>query len=175
MTAPEFARPERIDAIGEGERRVDLAANAGECAALAERFGLIAVERLSASFTVRRDAAGIVARGRVGAAVVQACSVTGEPLTTAVDESVALRFVVGAPDEDEIELDAEALDTVPFDGAAIDLGEAAAETMALALDPFPRGPGAAAALREAGVLSEEETRPAGALAGLQAALDKRRN
>ena len=29
---------------------------------------------------------------------------------------------------------------MPFDGGAIDLGEAAAETMALALDPFPRGP-----------------------------------
>ncbi|MBN9990995.1 hypothetical protein JND45_16805, partial [Listeria monocytogenes] len=62
------------------------------------------------------------------------------------------------------------LDTMPYDGAAIDLGEAAAETMALALDPFPRGPNAAAALRAAGVISEEEAKPAGALAGLKGLL-----
>ena len=48
----------------------------------------------------------------------------------------------------------------------VDLGEAAAETMVLALDPFPRGPGAAAALQEAGVVSEEEAGPFGALKSL---------
>ena len=56
---------------------------------------------------------------------------------------------------------------VPYDGGAIDLGETAAETMALALDPFPRGPGAEAALKAAGVISEEEAGPFGALAGLK--------
>lgn len=173
MTAPEFSRPERADAIGDGERHVDIAADAAERAALAARFDLLGVERLEAHFRVRRDAAGIVAHGRVAAAVVQACSVTDEPLPVAIDETVALRFVVGDPQVDEIELDADALDTVAYDGAAIDLGEAAAETMALALDPFPRGPNAAAALKAAGVLSEEEAKPAGALAGLKAVLEKR--
>ena len=52
---------------------------------------------------------------------------------------------------DEIELSEDDCDTVFYTGGAIDLGEAAAETLALALDPFPRSPGAAAALREAGV------------------------
>jgi uncharacterized protein YutE (UPF0331/DUF86 family) len=59
------------------------------------------------------------------------------------------------------------MDTVFYSGGAIDLGEAAAETLALALDPFPRSPAAAAALKEAGVLSEEEAGPFGALAGLR--------
>lgn len=173
MTAPEFSRLERADAIGEGERRVDITADAAERAALAKRFDLLGVERLEAHFRARRDAAGIVVRGRVAAAVTQACSVTEEPLPVAIDEAVALRFVVGDPEGDEIELDADALDTVAYDGTVIDLGEAAAETMALALDPFPRGPNAAAALKAAGVLSEEEAKPAGALAGLKAALEKR--
>ena len=175
FSRPEFSRLERAEAIGEGERHLDLAATPAECAALAARFDLRAVERLEARFTVRRDAAGIVVRGRVRAAVVQACSVTDEPLPAVVDEAVALRFVAGqAGEPDEIELDADALDIVSFDGVAIDLGEASAETMMLALDPFPRGPGAAAALRAAGVLSEEEAKPAGALAGLKAALEQRR-
>ena len=172
VSAPEFSRPERIDTIGAGEREVTIIADATERAALAVRFGLMAVDRLEAVFRVKRDAAGIVARGRVSAAVVQACSVTDDPLPVTVAEDVALRFFTEreAAAEDEVELDLEALDTMPYDGSAIDLGEAAAETMALALDPFPRGPNAAAALREAGVISEEEAKPAGALAGLKGLL-----
>ena len=172
MSTPEFSRTERVDAIGEGERSVAISADPAECAALAARFGLLAVERLSADFRIKRDATGIIARGRVTAAVVQACSVTDDPLPVTVDEPVALRFVTdqAAAAEEEIELDLDALDTMAYDGAAIDLGEAAAETMALALDPFPRGPGAAAALRAAGVIGEDEARPAGALAGLKGLL-----
>jgi hypothetical protein len=61
---------------------------------------------------------------------------------------------------------------VPIEGGSIDLGEAVAETMALALDPYPRAPGAEAALRAAGVLTEDEARPAGKLAGLKDLLDR---
>ncbi len=174
MNTPEFSRLERIDTIGEGERSIAIVASETERAALATRFGLISVDRLEATFRVKRDAAGVVARGAINAAVVQACSVTDEPLPQTVSEDVALRFVTeqDAAAEEEIELDLDALDTMPYDGAAIDLGEAAAETMALALDPFPRGPNAAAALREAGVISEEEAKPAGALAGLKGLFGK---
>ena len=102
-------------------------------------------------------------------------SITEAPVPATIDEPVALRFVAHAESApDEIELSEDDCDTVPIEGSAIDLGEAAAETMALALDPFPRAPGAAAALREAGVLSEEEARPAGALAGLREALERGR-
>jgi uncharacterized metal-binding protein YceD (DUF177 family) len=176
MTAPEFSRLERIDTIGEGEREIAVTATESERAALAERFALKAIDRLEGIFRVRRDAAGVVARGTVRAAVVQSCVVTDDALPVSVDEPVALRFIAEhKPEGDEIELDEDALDTMGFDGAAIDLGEAAAETMALALDPFPRGPNAAAALRAAGVISEEEAKPLGALAGLKAQLEKRQS
>ena len=167
MTAPEFSRPERIDTIGAGEREITVSATPEERAALATRFGLKAIDRLEGSFHVRRDAVGVVARGRVVADVVQACVVTDDPIPVSVDEPVALRFIAGGePEGDEVELNEDALDTMSFDGAAIDLGEAAADTMALALDPFPRSPNAAAVLKEAGVISEEEAKPLGALAGL---------
>ena len=172
---PEFSRPERLDTIGDRERRVTIEASDAERAALAKRFDLIAIDRLTADLTFRREAAGIVVRGRVAADVVQACVVTEAPVPAAIDEPVALRFVAqtgSAPDE--IELSEDDCDTVPIEGSAIDLGEAAAETMALALDPFPRAPDAEAALREAGVLSEEEARPTGALAGLKEALERGR-
>lgn len=168
---PEFSRTERVDTIGERARDVRIEATAAECAALAERFGLIAVEALAAELTLRREAAGITARGQVRALVQQACVVTGEPVETRIDEAVALRFVADQDEtEEEIELDADDLDTIAIEGGAIDLGEAAAETMALALDPFPRAPGAAEALRDAGVMTEEEARPAGPLSGLAAVL-----
>ena len=171
MSAPEFSRIERADTIGEGERTVRIAADEAERAALAKRFDLKSVETLEAEFHLRRDTAGIVARGHVQGMVVQACVVTDDAIPVTIDEPVALRFVVDdVAGDGEIELDEEALDTMLYDGAALDLGEAAAETMALALDPYPRGPNAAATLRAAGVISEEEAKPLGAFAGLKAKL-----
>lgn len=166
----EFSRPERIDTIGEGERTVTIEADTAERAALAGRFALTAIDRLAATLTVRRETAGVAVRGRVTADVVQACSVTGVPLRVAIDEPVALLFVESFDETEEIELDSGALDTVEIEGGTIDLGEAAAETMVLALDPFPRSPDAATALREAGGISEEEAGPFGALKDLKAKL-----
>lgn len=170
----EFARPQRVDTIGDDARTIEIDADAQERAALAKRFDLIGIERLTGKFTIRRDAAGIVAEGRVEAAVTQACSITGDPLSATVDEPVALRFVAEEDaGQDEVELGDSDIDVIPYEGGTIDLGEVAAETMALALDPFPRGPNAEVVLREAGVLSEEQAGPFGALAGLKEKLAKK--
>jgi uncharacterized metal-binding protein YceD (DUF177 family) len=168
--APEFSRPRRLDTIGQGEATVEIEADEGERAALARRFDLLGVERLAADYTLRRDAAGVVATGHLTATVTQACIATGDPVPGKIQEEFALRFVAESTEssgDDEVELDEGELDTVFYTGGAIDLGEAAAETLALALDPYPRSPAAAAALRDAGVLSEEDAKPAGALAGLK--------
>lgn len=171
---PEFSRPERLDTIGEGERAIAIEAEAEERRKLAARFGIVAVDSLAAALTIRRDASGILVTGRVTGQVVQSCSITGDPLTVAIDEPLALRFVEPVAGEEEVELSTDALDTVEIEGSAIDLGEAAAETMALALDPFPRGPGAAEALKRAGVVGEDEvgavTGPFSALADLKKTL-----
>ena len=170
----EFARPQRVDTIGDDARTIEIDADAQERAALAKRFDLIGIEKLTGKFTIRRDAAGIVAEGRVAAAVTQACSITGDPLPATVDEPVALRFVAEEDaGQDEVELGDSDIDVIPYDGGTIDLGEVAAETMALALDPFPRGPNAEVVLKEAGVLSEEQAGPFGALAGLKDKLAKK--
>ncbi|OHT18317.1 YceD family protein [Edaphosphingomonas haloaromaticamans] len=171
-TAPEFARPIRFDSIGEAERAVDLEATPEERAALARRFGLIALDRLVAGARLHRQGQAVLAEGRLAAEVQQACVATGEPVPAAIDESFRLRFVPEAEmsaEGDEIELSEEDCDTIPFDGALIDIGEAVAETLALALDPFPRSPDAAATLKAAGVLleGEEETGPFAVLKALR--------
>ncbi|MGC5798992.1 YceD family protein [Sphingomonas sp. PAMC26645] len=166
---PEFSRPERLDTIGERERIVEIAATEDERAALAKRFALLSITRLDARLGIKRTDSGIVVKGRVTGAAVQACSVTDEPLDTQIDEPVALLFVDQLVSEgDEVELSDDALDTVAIEGGTIDLGEAAADTLALAIDPFPRGPNAAAALAAAGVISEDEFRPANAFSDLKA-------
>jgi len=166
---PEFSRPERLDTIGERERIVEIAATEDERAALAKRFALLSITRLDARLGIKRTDSGIVVKGRVTGAAVQACSVTDEPLDTQIDEPVALLFVDQLVSEgDEVELSNDALDTVAIEGGTIDLGEAAADTLALAIDPFPRGPNAAAALAAAGVISEDEFRPANAFSDLKA-------
>lgn len=164
---PEFSRPERLDTIGEIERAIEIVADETERAALARRFALIAIDRLTATFAIRADESGARATGTVSAAVTQACSVTGDPIAATVDERVALRFVEPSPVEEEVDLTGDALDIIEIENDVIDLGEAAAETMMLALDPFPRSPAAEEALRAAGVKSEDEAGTFGALAGLR--------
>lgn len=168
MIQPEFSRTQRLDAIGAGAHRVTISATEDERAALARRFGLIAIDRLDAEMEIRRDASGVMARGQLAGAVVQACSVTGDAVPAQVEEAFAIRFL---PEDtasgEEVELSDADCDTVFFTGGTIDLGEAAAETLALALDPFPRSPRADAVLRDAGVLSEDPTGPFAALAKLK--------
>ncbi len=170
---PEFHRPLRIDQIGEGELRQRIEADADERRRLMGRFRLLSLESLVADYTLRRDAAGIVATGRLTAEVAQPCVASGEPVPESVDESFTLRFLPeGSVEGDDVELDDSAMDTMFYTGASIDLGEAAAETLALALDPYPRSPHAEEALRAAGVVREEDVAPATALGGLKDLLKK---
>lgn len=169
-TSPaEFSRIYRVDSIGERPRTVDLEADAAERAALATRFGLQSIALLKGSAALSRVAGGIAASGRLEAQVEQFCVATGEPVPATISESFSLKFVAaeaGVP-ADEIELEEDDLDIVDFDGQAVDMGEALAQTMALALDPFPRSPNAETTLRQAGVLSEEEAGAFGPLAALK--------
>ena len=159
---PELSRPVRIDALGTGAHRVEIEANASECAALADRFDLLALQRLSAEATVRREGQVIFVEGRVSAAVEQACVATGAPVPATIDEPFSLRFVpAGADAAEEVELDDIEIDTISYEGGSIDIGEAVAETLALSLDPFPRAPDADQTLRAAGIVSEEEAARAG--------------
>jgi uncharacterized metal-binding protein YceD (DUF177 family) len=167
---PEFSRTVSIDTLGEGPRAISIEANAAERAALAVRFELLAIESLSAEASLTRKGDVIEAAGRLRAKVVQSCVATATPLPTEISEAFSLRFVpVLGAEEEEVELSAEDCDVVEYDGGAVDLGEAVAETMALSLDPFPRSPDADEILKAAGVLGEGEVGP---LAALKALKDK---
>jgi uncharacterized metal-binding protein YceD (DUF177 family) len=168
-----FAHRLRLDRIRDGDR-VDLVADAAEREAVARRLGLEALSCLEAHAALSRKGDIVRAEGRLAASLDQACVVTGEPVAAHVDEPFEFIFMP-APEtgrsEEEIELGQSDLDVVFHDGAAIDLGTAIADTLALSLDPYPRSAGADAALKEAGILSEAEASPFAALASLKKSSD----
>jgi uncharacterized metal-binding protein YceD (DUF177 family) len=153
--APEFARPFRAHDVAGLARQQVIEADAGERTALAQRFGLLALDRLTAAFDLHREPAGIRVTGQVHASGAQPCVATAEPVAFLITEAVALLFTQTSPAGDEIELADTDLDTEPLDGDVIDLGELAAQALALALDPYPR-----ASLAAPGVITEEAARAA---------------
>lgn len=171
---PEFSRPVRLDTLPAVAKPMEVEADETERAALAARFDLVAIDRLTASLTLKRDGEAVTAKGRLEAEVTQSCVATGAPVPAQVDEDFHILFrpepASGTPDE-EIELSEAECDVVFYQGAMIDIGEAVAETLSLSLDPWPRAPDAENALRAAGVKSEEEAKrdssPFAGLAGLK--------
>lgn len=167
---PEFSRPVRIDSLTPTPRSHGIAAEPGELKRLAGRFSLVAIERLEAEAQLSRNGDDVIASGSLSAAVVQSCAATSAPVPAEVHEEFRIVFrpqPVRAGEEDEIELGSSDLDVVFYEGSAIDLGEAVAETLSLALEPYPRAPDADEALRAAGVKNEEEAGVFGALAALR--------
>ena len=82
----------------------------------------------------------IDAVGTMAARVTQACIVSLDEFSADVTEEFSLRFVSAGYESEE--LDPDAVDEIPVTAGLMDLGEAAAEQLALALDPYPRKPGA---------------------------------
>lgn len=146
-----------------------LEASDTECAALAKRFGLVAIKSLSARITLLADGPAVRASGRFEADVVQSCAVSDEDLPVHLAEPIALRFVPAGErldSDEEVELSADELDDIELEGTRFDLGEAVAQSLALAIDPYLEGPGAAEARRKAGLLGEGDSGPFAALKGL---------
>jgi len=165
----DFAHRLQLDRIRDGER-LDLVAGPDERHAIADRFGLEGLERFDAHAALSREGQQVRARGRIAARLEQRCVVTGAPVPAHVDEPFDLLFMPEPPPraaDEEVELGEGDLDVIFHDGSAIDLGSALADTLALSLDPYPRSAGADAALKDAGVLSEEEAGPFAALGQLK--------
>lgn len=169
MSKPEFSRV--IDLRQCDGRTIELIANAAERARLAERFEIVGIDELKATLSLARSGDEVQATGRLTASLVQACAVSAEDLPANVAEPLALRFVAvrttDLPDED-IEIDSDDPDEIEYSGTAIDFGEAVAQSLALAIDPFAAGPEAAAARER---LRAESDSPFAALAALKGKAD----
>lgn len=141
--APEFSRPIALARLGATPLHEQIEASADERQRLARRFELISLDRLTATVTLRRrEAETILLEAEFSAEFVQECVVTLEPVAGAVRQSFAL--VYGPSREEATELDLGLEDNVfePLNGDSIDIGEAVAQELSLALPEFPRHPDA---------------------------------
>jgi uncharacterized metal-binding protein YceD (DUF177 family) len=123
-----------------------LTADAEALRALAERFELVALDRLEAEGRIDRIANvdGVRITGRLLADAVQSCVVTFEPVRATIDGPFERVFVRRTDGEghDAVEVDPSLDEPEPLDSDELDVGEIVAEELSLALDPYPRSPAA---------------------------------
>jgi uncharacterized metal-binding protein YceD (DUF177 family) len=147
MSEPvEFSRIVKVETLPRDGLTQKIVANEIEREKLSKRFSLDSMQSLEADFVIRRSGKGVRVTGEARAKVMQICVVTLEPFPAEVVEDIDVRFAP-PPDprrkppalEEEIRFDAEDEPDPLIDGA-VDLGELAAEFIALGLDPYPRKP-----------------------------------
>jgi len=167
--------PVRRDDVPDSGLHLDLVADEAIRAAIAAIAGVRGLPRLAATFDVVRQGSGLKVTGEIVATVEQTCVVSLEPMTSELREPVDLAFVPprddAQPEESEEEIDPDATDEPEMlvDGVA-DLGAAATEFLLLAIDPYPRKPGA---VFEAPPAPEDPgAHPFAALAALKKSPDK---
>lgn len=176
MSAPELSRLVKARPLP-GDPVV-IEAGEAERAALAKRFGISSIESLSAQVELAPKDNAIVAAGTLSAEITQPCAVSGEDFAVSIEELIDLRFVrettlktlENEDGEFEVDLAADDSDEIEFSGDVFDLGEAIAQTLGLAIDPYAEGPNADAARKSAGISDEDA--PSGPLAEALAALKK---
>jgi uncharacterized metal-binding protein YceD (DUF177 family) len=136
---PEMPRPLAIARIGKA-MSYDVVATEAERRALAIRMGVPAIHSLRCAFELTPEGDDVIrAAGALRAALRQVCVVTLEPFDTEIAEDFRVRFVPAGTESEEIDLEAD--DEIGYENGVVDLGEAASEQLALAMDPFPRKPG----------------------------------
>ncbi|MFT4152060.1 MAG: YceD family protein [Paracoccaceae bacterium] len=156
--------------------RFDYAPDAPARAAMAAILGLLDLPDLRMKGELRpsgrRD---FVLEARLTATAIQPCSVTLAPVAAPIDEPVLRRYLAdfSMPEGDEVEMpEDDSADPLP---EVIDLGEVAAEALALALPLYPRAPGVdlgEAVFAEPGTqaLRDGDLKPFAGLAGLAESL-----
>ena len=145
--APLFDAIVRIDRLPATGRDLTVSLDEPTRAALAEMLKISAIDSFEATLTVAPLRGGIRALGRLVADIVQPSVVTFEPVGQHIDEPVDRVFLPEAQAHkptpgSEVFVDLEDEDFPDhIDGPEVDLSALLIETLALAIDPYPRAPG----------------------------------
>ena len=141
--APEFSRPGSVARLGSEPFRQEIEATADERERLAERFNLVNLGRLTAAVALHRQSGGLIRlEATFDADFAQICVVTLDPVPGNVARHFTLLFGPSEDEQGEIDLDPDEPVFEPLTGGAIDIGEAVAQELSLALPEFPRQPDA---------------------------------
>jgi uncharacterized metal-binding protein YceD (DUF177 family) len=148
---PEFSRLVLLARLGLQPLSTTIEATAEERERLARRFNLVALDRLAATVVLQRLSGKLVRLdASFEAEFTQECVVTLDPAPGRVAQTFSLLYGPLEGEQAEAEIDAEANEPVfePLTGDAIDIGEAVAQELSLALPEFPRLPEAEIDLAE---------------------------
>ncbi|MBY0511085.1 MAG: DUF177 domain-containing protein [Rhodospirillaceae bacterium] len=165
--APEFSFPVDITTLPAIGRSYPIKASPEECGLVAARLGLQSIGAINAVLEITPAGKGLIkVTGTVKAEVVQTCVVSLAPVPAHVEDAVSATFVTeeraaadalkkerakarksvpkkaAGEEEEVIGLQGDDPPEIARDGR-IDLGEVAVVHLALALDPYPKAPGAA--------------------------------
>ena len=139
--APEFSRLVALAQLSTRPFRQRIEATAEERERLSRRFDLISLDRLVAEVELRRQSPEVVLfDAQFAAEFEQCCAVTLEPVRGAVSDRFSLVYGPAPEAEQEIALTSDEPAFEPLNGNSIDIGEAVAQELSLALPIFPRDP-----------------------------------
>lgn len=146
------------ESIPQGGLKTRRTAAADELNALTKALDLVSVDALALDYAIKNAGAGVYRlTGRLTAKVVQSCVVSLEPVPGDIDEELQVEFRpdarsmlrhakadAGADEVEDLAVDFESdVDVEPITDGRMEVGRIAFETLAAALDPYPRAPGAA--------------------------------
>jgi len=169
FVAPEFSRLVPLVWHRAAPFRQRIEATTQEREKLSKRFDLLALHRLVADVELRRQSGEVILLEAVFEAEFdQCCAVTLEPIRGAIADRLSLLYGTNPKEEQEIAFNGDEPAFEPLTGDAIDIGEAVAQELSLALPDFPRDPDAV--IDDAG-LADPIERPFALLAHLRKAAE----
>ncbi|WP_373089846.1 DUF177 domain-containing protein [Sneathiella sp.] len=144
-TGGEFTRVVNVERVGRDPITFDVQATSEECRILADRLDILDLQGVTARGSLSRDEATsqIALTAALSATATQACVVTLDPVEQKIDVEFTVFYTFDASDlvDEEVEkvvgLDEPDPPTLIV-GHRIDLVDAIAEQILLALDPYPR-------------------------------------
>jgi uncharacterized metal-binding protein YceD (DUF177 family) len=148
----EFSIELDVDGVPPAGTELRFEANEKERAALAKRFDLVELNSLRGTAKIKPwRRVGLALEAHFTAELVQSCVVTLEPVPEKLDETFTLHFLPEAMiapatpgSEREIVVDVDGEEPPEaLENGRIDVGEAVAEQLSLAMDPYPKKPGVA--------------------------------
>jgi uncharacterized metal-binding protein YceD (DUF177 family) len=173
IVPPPLSRTLRVDELKEGEEGT-IEVNRAERETIAALLDLRALDRLTIVFRLNRRGQGRLAlQGTLAAAVTQTCVVSLEPVESTLEVPVEVEFwPIPMIDDLAVSLDEAAshgtLDwPEPIEGGKIDLGPVIYETLATALDPYPKREGVSFEWSEASGAVAADEQPESPFAALK--------
>lgn len=149
MSEQPYSKTFDLNTLGHDERVFELAPSGDERDVIAAWAGLDGLDGLTATVRVKRTGNNqFDYRATFSADVVQSCVVTLVPVRSTLEGAFERQYRVlptrarrAMPDEEPVTGDDDEIETL--NTGALDLAAPVLEELALAIDPYPRAPGAA--------------------------------